>query len=168
VRELSHWTHRTTQANQWKEVISVAVLTISKPLNSAITLKTMPTAIQEYVALHAIATLPALPQAQPSTYTLNSTTPPELCTTIISPNNQNESSTPNELGVDDSSLCAVHVGAFSKMHRKWYSVRETLAILKKVRRRIEDDKVSMRTAAGLFYLSPSQITQWRKMEQQLT
>ena len=88
-------------------MISVAVLTKSEPLNSTITLKTMPTAIQEHLALHAIATLLALPQAQQSTYTLNSTTPAALCTAGIGPNNQNESLTPNELGVDVSQLFMV-------------------------------------------------------------
>ena len=120
-------------------MISVADLTISKPLNSAITLKTLPTVIQEHAALHAIATLPALPQAQQSTSASNSMTPTELCTAVISPNNQNESSTPNEIGVDDSSLCAAHVGAFSKVHKKRYSVSEKLAILKKFKMMIEDD-----------------------------
>ena len=128
----------------------------------------MPTSIREHLALHAIATLPALCQAQPSAYNLNSTTPTALCTAVIRPNNQNESSTPNGLGVHDSSLCDAHVGTFSKVHRKQYSVCEKLAILKKVKKMIEDDKVSMRTAAGSFYLSPSQISQWRKMERQLT
>ena len=85
---------------------------------------------------------------------------------VISPNKQYVSSTPNELGVDDLSLCAAQ--HFSKVRRKRYSVREKLAILKKVERMVEDDKVSLRTAAGLFYLSPSQITRWRKMERQLT
>jgi hypothetical protein len=75
---------------------------------------------------------------------------------VISTNNQNVSSTPNELGVDDLSLCAAQ--HFSKVRRKRYSVCEKLAILKKVERMVEDDKVSLHTAAGSFYLSPSQIT----------
>jgi len=121
----------------------------------------MPTAIQEYVALHAIATLPALPRTIFCTCT-------GLSTAVITPNNQNESSTSNEVGIGDKSQCVEVVDASYKVHRKQYSVCEKLAILKKVKKMVEEEKLSIRTAAGMFSLSPSQITRWRKIENKLS